>query len=46
MLRFISAAILAFLVLSIGCEEKKPPTQAGPKSVTIATTGRQTTSSP
>jgi hypothetical protein len=45
MVRYISAAVLAsLLVLTVGCEEKKPPTQAGPKSVTIATTGGPTTS--
>jgi hypothetical protein len=47
MIRLISLAMLGSLfVLMIGCEEKKPPTQAGPKSVTVATTGGPTTSSP
>jgi hypothetical protein len=47
MSRLVSLAILAWLiVLAIGCEEKKPPTQAGPKAVTITTTGGQASTSP
>jgi hypothetical protein len=40
------AAFVSLVFLTMGCEEKKPPTQAGPKAVTVATTGGPNTSSP